>query len=60
MEHLKALCMVLETDLSALAGDEIEVANGKVEASVLRELRELSPAQREAVLALVRSMKGGV
>lgn len=58
MEHLKALCVVLGTDLNALAGDEIEVAEGKVEASVLRELRGLSPTQREAVLALVRSMKG--
>lgn len=59
MEHLKALCVVLQTDLNTLAGDEIEIADGKVEATVVRELREITPAQREAVLALIRSMKGG-
>ena len=58
MEHLKALCVVLQTDLNTLAGDEIEIAEGKVEATVLRELREITPAQREAVLALIRTMKG--
>jgi transcriptional regulator with XRE-family HTH domain len=57
MEHLKALCAVLQTDLNTLAGDEVEVAEGKVEASVVREMRDLSETQREAVLALVRSMK---
>lgn len=57
MDHLKALCAVLQSDLNTLAGDEIEIAEGKVETSVVRELRELSPTQREAVLALVRSMK---
>lgn len=57
MEHLKALCAVLETDLNTLAGDEVEVAEGKVEASVVREMRDLTDAQREAVLALVRSMR---
>lgn len=59
MEHLKALCVVLQTDLNSLGSDEIEFADGKVEASVIRELRDLTPAQQEAVLALVRSMKGG-
>lgn len=58
MEHLKALCAVLQTDLNTLGGDEIEIAEGQVEATILRELRNVSPAQREAVLALVRSMKG--
>ncbi|MFT3806080.1 hypothetical protein [Arenimonas sp.] len=58
MEHLKALCIILQTDLNSLAGDEIEIAEGKVESAVVRELRDVSPAQREAVLALIRSMKG--
>ncbi len=58
MEHLKALCVVLQTDLNTLAGDEIEIADGRLESTIVRELREISPAQREAVLALVRSMKG--
>jgi transcriptional regulator with XRE-family HTH domain len=57
MEHLKALCAVLQTDLNTLAGDEVELAEGKVEASVVRAMRDLSEAQREAVLAIIRSMK---
>lgn len=58
MEHLKALCAVLETDLNAMLGDEIEVAEGPVEATIVRELKDLQPAQREAVLALIRTMRG--
>lgn len=58
MEHLKALCAVLETDLSRMLGDEIEVAEGPLEAKIARELKTLQPAQREAVLALIRTMKG--
>ena len=59
MDHLKALCDVLQTDLNTMAGDEAHVVEGKVPVSVARELANLSPAQQEAVLALVRSMKGG-
>lgn len=57
MKHLKALCEVLQTDLDALAGDDIAIVEDAVEVSVVREMHNLSPAQREAVLALVRSMK---
>ena len=57
MEHLRALCAILQTDLDALTRDEIEVAEGPVDAIVVREIRELSPAQREAVLAVIRSMR---
>lgn len=57
MEHLKALCAVLQTDLNTLAGDEVEVAEGRIEASVVREMRDLDETQREAVLAIVKSMK---
>jgi transcriptional regulator with XRE-family HTH domain len=59
MEHLKALCAVLQTDLNSLGKDEIEVAEGPVDSTVIRELRDLAPAQREAVLAVIRTMKGG-
>lgn len=58
MEHLKALCVVLQTDLNTLTGDEVEIAEGPVDVTVVRELRELSPAQREAVLAVIRTMRG--
>lgn len=60
MEHLKALCAVLQTDLNALTGDEVEVSEGPIDATIAREVRDLPAAQKEAVLALVRSMKGGV
>lgn len=60
MEHLKALCAVLQTDLNSLTGEEIEVAEGPIEATIAREIRGLPPTQQEAVLALIRSMKGGV
>lgn len=58
MEHLKALCVVLQSDLNTLAGGDIEIADGKVEATLLREVRGLRQEQREALLLLVRSMKG--
>ena len=57
MDHLKALCSILQSDLNSLAGAEIEVAEGPLESTVVRELRDLTPEQREAVLALIRSMK---
>lgn len=58
MEHLKALCTILQTDLDSLTKDEIEIAEGPVDATVMREIKALTPAQREAVLALIRSMRG--
>lgn len=57
MEHLKALCVVLQTDLNTLMGDEVEIAEGPVDVTVVRELRELTPTQRESVLAVIRAMK---
>lgn len=58
MEHLKALCAILQTDLNTLTGDDIEVAEGPIDATVVRELRDLSQVQREAVLAVIRTMRG--
>lgn len=57
MEKLRALCSVLEMDLNALGGDEIEIAEGALDATVVREMRELSQEQREAVLAVIRTMR---
>lgn len=57
MEHLKALCEVLQTDLNTLTGDEAEVAEGPIPATIVRELAGLSPTQQEAVLATIRAMK---
>jgi transcriptional regulator with XRE-family HTH domain len=59
MDHLRALCAVLETDLNALVGGgEMEVVEDALRVSVVREMDALSQTQREAVLALVRSMRG--
>lgn len=57
MEHLKALCGILQADLNSLVGGEIEVAEGPIDATVVRELRELNDVQREAVLAVIRTMR---
>jgi transcriptional regulator with XRE-family HTH domain len=59
MDHLKALCAVLQTDLNTMAGDEIEVMEGKVDVAIAREARDLSPSQKELLLALARSLKSG-
>ncbi len=56
MEHLKALCAILQTDLNALGGDEIEVAEGAVPVTIARELSALDEASQQLVLALVRSL----
>ncbi|AVH89990.1 hypothetical protein AL480_03750 [Stenotrophomonas maltophilia] len=59
MEHLKALCEVLQTDLNSLTGDEVEVAEGPLPASIVRELSGLSEVQQQAVLATIKAMKTG-
>lgn len=58
MEHLKALCVVLETDMNTLTGSSIAVVEGKVPVQIQRELDGMTPEQQEAILALVRTMKG--
>ena len=57
MEHLKALCTVLQTTISEMAGEDPEFARDSFESLLLIESRELDKAQREAVLAIVKSMK---
>lgn len=58
MEHLKALCEILKTDLNSIADDETEIVEGKVEVAIVRELNDLHPQQRETILAVIRGMKG--
>ncbi len=58
LKHLNALCVVLQTDLNSLGGeDEIEMVEGPVRVTAAREMKELSETQQEAVLAVIRSMK---
>ncbi len=57
MEHLKALCEVLQTSISQMAGEDPEFAQDAFESVLLKEGRSLSVAQREAVLAMLHAMK---
>ena len=57
MDHLKALCEVLGTSISQMAGEDPEFAQNGFESTLLIESRSLPPAQREAVLALIRTMR---
>lgn len=58
MEHLKALCAVLETDMNTLTGSSIALVEGKIPVQVQRELEGMTPEAQELVLALIRNMKG--
>jgi len=58
MEHLKALCKVLETDMNTLTGSSIVVVEGKIPVQVQKELEGMTPEAQELVLALIRNMKG--
>lgn len=58
VKHLRGLCDILQTDLNALmSGDEIEIVEGEVRVIAAREMKQLTDAQQEAVLAIIRSMK---
>ena len=56
MEHLRALCTILQTDMNALVGDEAEVVEGPVQTTIAREVAKLDEVQQQLVLALVRSL----
>lgn len=58
MDHLIALCEILQTDIDTMARGEIEVSEGSVAVKVARGLRQLNPTQQEAILAIIESMKG--
>ena len=58
MKHLKALCVVLHTDMNGLTGDSIAVVEGKVPVMIHRELGGMTTESQELVLALIRNMKG--
>jgi len=58
MEHLKALCKILKTDLNALTKDDMEAADSPINIAIVREIAGLTPIQQAAVLATIRAMKG--
>ena len=57
MDNLKRLAQVLGVSAGWLIEDDPEYAQDGIEREVLRVMRELSPTQREALLALAASMK---
>lgn len=57
MEHLKALCEVLQTSISEMAGEDPDFAQNAFESTLLSESRSLGDEQKEALLALMRSMR---
>ena len=57
MEHLKALCAILDTSISEMAGEDPEFAQNAFEAKLLEETRGLDPVQREAIMAIIASMR---
>lgn len=57
VEELKALLDILETDLESITDDDVQVVEGAERIAIAREASELTPAQQQAVLALIRSMK---
>lgn len=56
MEHLKALCEVLQTSISAMAGEDPDFAQDGFEKVLLAVARGLQTEQREAVLAIIKTM----
>lgn len=58
MEHLKALCEVLDIRLSELVG-ESDFAKDAKERLVLEAFREASPEQQELALALLNLKRKG-
>lgn len=58
VNELKALLDILQTDLKAMAGDEAELVDEPVQAQIVKEVRGLSAAQQQAVLAMVKAMTG--
>ena len=57
VDELRAVLDILETDLESITDDDVQVVEGSDRIAIAREASELTPAQQQAVLALIRSMK---
>lgn len=57
MDELRALLEILQTDLDAITEGEVELVEEKIPAATARAMRDLSEAQQQAVLAMVRTMR---
>ncbi len=59
MDNLRRLAQILEVSAAALVADEPDYASTSHEKIGLQLLRGMTPAQREAILVLMRSMSDG-
>ena len=58
LDHLHRLAKILEVSAAALVADDPDYAQTSEERIGLLLLRDLPPVQRQAMLALMQSMKG--
>ena len=58
VEELMALLDVLQTDLATMAGGDAVLVEEPVPAQTAKEMRGLTAAQQQAILAMVKTMKG--
>lgn len=59
VEHLKALCAALETDMNTLSGGKAELVEAPLDVALSRESRDLSDTQKQALLLMARTMRSG-
>lgn len=58
VDELLALVDILKTDVESMKAGEAELVEEPVPAATARAMRQLTPEQQQAVLAMVRSMHG--
>lgn len=57
VKHMRALCEALESDLQTLSGGELELSEKPLDVAISREIKGLTDAEKEAILALTRTMR---
>lgn len=58
VDELEALLDILKTDLKTMAGKDAILIEQKVPALAAREMEQLPEAQQQAILAMIKSMRG--
>ncbi|WP_426287493.1 hypothetical protein [Luteibacter sp. E-22] len=58
MDELRALLDILQTDLDSITKGQVELIEEKLPAATAREMQGLPEEQQQAILAMVRAMKG--
>lgn len=57
MDHLEAVCKVLQTDITSIRRGDIEIAEEPKDVQLYRDIKKLDDEKREIVHALIRSLK---